>query len=204
MYSILSEDGSWILTYHEGEDDPEELTPQEFAERYGEDALPSGGISEKDANQSSTITPVNELEDTMRYYESLRRLCIVCGKYSGLDHRFMNELFDVPEVDLYMRDAFEARHQRVTRLEEELTGKEIEAKACARNFSYWHQRVGFGELCDVDRDYLISYLKDKKFRAKMYYYINRYSKKEELVSLNDLMHKIFKLFLNKHTLPVPR
>lgn len=202
MYSFLSIDGSLILTYHEGDEEPEELTPLEFIQRYGEENLPGRELCPGDVIAPDVVVPSDDLGDAIHYYESLERLCRACGEYSRLNKLHINAIFDTPQEELTDKRKFEARRRKIDKLKESLTRQELTMKACARNFGFWHQRVGFSQLSEADRGQVLSNLSDNDFRERIYRRIRKYKPQSKLMSWGDLFYEVVQSFLKQGRLPL--
>ena len=78
MYSILSDSGSWVVVFDGDEEEPMEMTVQEFIDRYGEENLP-----EFPSREGFVICPdvekVFDADNLAHYYCALERFVKACG-----------------------------------------------------------------------------------------------------------------------------
>lgn len=196
MLGIYSKDGSWILTFDGDSVDPEQLTVQEFIERYGEDALPSRGYCVEEVIAPNNFISEHKTEDVVSYYESLERVCKMCGQFSRASSMFYNACFGDPHTDNHV--LFMAHRRKVFNLEKAMKNAESRAKACIKNFSYWHQRVGFGALNEDDQNHCINVLCDKFVRSGMYYRVRDNVKKQRLVPFRELIGDVTTALEKRH------
>ncbi|MDO4747463.1 MAG: hypothetical protein Q4A70_03975 [Candidatus Saccharibacteria bacterium] len=202
MYSFLSIDGSLILTYHEGDEEPEELTPLEFIQRYGEENLPARELCPGDVIAPDAVVPLDDLGDAIHYYESLERLCRACGEYSRLYKLHLNAIFGTPQEVLTDKRKLEARRHKIAKLEESLKKQELTKKACVRNYGFWHQRVGFFQFSEANRERVLSSLSDNDFRERIYRRIRKYKGQSKLMPWGDLYYEVALSFLKQGRLPL--
>lgn len=199
MYSIFSEDGSWIIVFDGDDEKPEELTLQEFIDRYGEENLPARDLQAGDVINENVVTPVDMTEDVIHYWASFRRLCKACGGYAWADKLQKNDVDGVYPVQKVVYDTF--GNNATSKLAIEVERRRLTQKACARNLNYWSQRVGFLPMREVDLGILIKHLYDSDFRSRMYYRIDKFAKKNELVSARELVIDVLQSFLKQKKRP---
>lgn len=197
MYSILSDNGSWIVVFDGDEDEPTEMTVQEFVDCYGEENLPKRELQPGDVLRED-VKP-QEPGDTQRYWASFRRLCKACGEYAWADKLDKNDADGVFPVQKVVYDTFGAGGRQ--KLAIEVERRRLLQKACVRNLNYWSQRVGFLPMRDVDMDILINHLYKPDFRQRVYYRIDKYAKKDTLVSARDLVIDVLRSFQKQRKLP---
>lgn len=147
------------------------------------------------------VSPLDDLRDSIRYYESLERFCRACGEYSRIDKLRINVIFDTPQEELTDKKKFEARRCRIAKLEQRLSVQEHLMKAYARNYGYWHQRVGFGKFSKVDKEHILAAISDLDFRERIYRRIRKYKDLFKPISWVDLHYEVVKSFLKQGKLP---
>ncbi len=197
MYSILSDDGSWVVVFNGDEDEPMEMTIQEFVDRYGEEKLPGRDLQPEDV-LSDDFFP-QQLGDVRHYWASFRRLVKACGGYAWADKLQKNDADGVYPVQKVVYETFGSN--ATSKLGTETERRRVSQMTYARNLNYWSQRVGFKPMRQVDLEILIRHLYDPDFRSRMYYRIDKYNKKSELVSARDLVIDVLKSFLKQKKLP---
>lgn len=202
MYGIFSKDGSWILVHLEEAEEPEQLTVQEFIDRYGEENLPSRELSPGDVIAPDVVVPLDDLGDAIHYYESLERLCRACGEYSRLYKLHLNAIFGTPQEELTDKRKLEARRHKIAKLEESLKKQELTKKACVRNYGFWHQRVGFFQFSETNIERVLLSLSDNDFRERIYRRIRKYKGQSKLMSWGDLYYEVALSFLKQGRLPL--
>ena len=193
MYSILSDDGNWIVVFHDDdeEEEPEELTLQEYIERYGDDALPAREMKPEEVLREDLMP--HEPGDVQQYWASFRRLCKACGKHSWADKLERNCAEGVFMAQKVQYDTF-GPSDAPTKLAITVASYDRKQYACINNLDYWSQRVGFKPMSARDKDVLIEHLNNGAFRSRMYYRIDKYARRNELYSARDLVIEVLRSF----------
>ena len=141
----------------------------------------------------------NLSEEVRCYWASFRRLVEACGKYAWADKLSKNDADGVFPAQKVVYDTFGADGRQKLAVEIEL--RRLTQKACARNLNYWSQRVGFKPMREVDMDILINHLYEMDFRRRVYYRIDKFAEKDELVSARDLVIDVLRSFKKQNRLP---
>lgn len=150
-------------------------------------------------------------EDIRTYYTSFRHLVETSGEYSAKTKMLQNATDGVPKVQMI---AYQYYHSDLEgKLTNEISRLKAQQISALVNLQYWSKKVGFKPMStpdDVekyhltghaDTDKLLHYLAYTEFRKRLYYRIDRYSKRGELKSAADLITEVLGSFKKKPRQP---
>ena len=187
MIAVLSDSKEFVTVYRDDKE-PEEMTIVEYTACYGVDALPTPG-DEVHLNElkDEVVIPKN-FSTVMCYYNAFRTLLAACGKYAWADKTEKNDADGVYPVQQVVYQTF--GHCAAAKLAAEVDRRNSKQKVCVDNLDYWSQKVGYKPMSAKDKQVLLKHLYGAEFRKRMYYRIDKYSKREELYSPRDLVIEV--------------
>ena len=217
--AVLSDDGAYVLIFHEDEEEPEVMETHEFVAIYGADVLsvskkvdPSeqavpktDEVPETPNVSEPTDTSESHAEDVKHYWKAFRRLVKNCGEYS---HKV--KLQENVDAGVLKTQVVAYKYcggvNSDRELAERITALNSLRFTAVANLDYWSRRLGYKPMStpqDVkryhlerraDTEILLEHLSRPEFRKRMYYRIDKYSRSGECRSPAEIVTEVLLSF----------
>lgn len=209
--AVLSNNGKNVVLFHE-DGGVEEMGVYEFTVAYGTEILESAGEARTSETTTSEMTTEPSADDVEQYWKAFRRLVENCGRYAhkvGLQRNVADGVLKAQKVAYkYFGGANSDRE-----LAYEIVALDGLRMAAIVNLDFWSKRLGFKPMSTpddmkryhldgrADTVILLDYLSNADFRKRMYYRIDKYTKKGVVKSITEVVLEILASYKKKSRQP---
>ena len=206
--AVLSDDGKYVLMYHEGKDEPEVMETFEFTKFFGSDILSDESAQDKVAQLDNLEAHVDDVE---QYWIAFRRLVKLCGQYAHRAKLRRNAADGTLKAQMVAYDYFGPDADN--KLAVTVAALDHLRHTAVYNLDYWSRRVGYKRMStprDVkvlrlkrraDTEILLDHLSKPDFRKRIYRRIDKYAKKGESKSPAEIVTEILLSYQKKSRQP---
>lgn len=211
--ATLSDDGAYVILFHEDEEEPEVMEVEAFVAIYGDDIVKKRDDAEKATGASANeATSENHDGDAEYYWKAFRRLVENCGHYAHSVKLKENVEAGTVKAQMVAYKYFSGANAD-SKLDYEITALNALRLTGVATLDYWSRRVGYKPMStpqDVkkyslnkraDTEILLNHLAKPDFRKRIYRRIDKYAKKGELKSPAEVVTEVLLSYKKKTRKP---